>query len=70
MTNQNEKGVTRSDPPVRKHGGQVQGSDVITYDLKAMDPILVDSLGLSRYLRKHAEDEATEEEHNTQDERE
>jgi len=52
----NEKGVTIKPAPIPKHRGQPQGSDVTTYDLKAMDPILVDAAGLTKYLREHSED--------------
>ena len=54
------KGVTKSSAPTGYRGG-TKGSEVTTYDLKAMEPVLVDALGLTRYLREHAIDEVAKE---------
>ncbi len=50
------KGITKQAPPAGRNGGS-QGGEVTTYDLKRMDPILVDAIGLSRYLREHSDEE-------------
>lgn len=57
---QTEKGVTRTPAPVGRQG-TAQSGEVVTYDLKEMSPLLVDQLGLAKYLREHAEDEKTTE---------
>lgn len=54
-----KKGITVSPAPLGRQGTAI-GSDVITYDLKAMDPILVDSEGLTKYLQEHAADKEPE----------
>lgn len=54
MTKSN--GITKQAPPAGHRGGTA-GGEVTTYDLKEMTPVLVDALGLTKYLREHSGDD-------------
>lgn len=51
----NHKGITRSAPP-EGHRGGVQGGEITTYNLRKMNPELIEALGLTRYLKERTEE--------------